>query len=134
MNGKTGGGRGWRRAGTLAAAAAVATATAACGVHASLGGRSVSAGPAIYRETLAYAHCMRAHGLPNFPIPSPAAGNGLPNVPMLSPSVGLHIRISRQLNPNSPAARADDACMHLLARGGVGMGGATAATASRPLR
>jgi anti-sigma-K factor RskA len=134
MNEKTGGSRGWRRAGALAAAAAVAVLTAACGVHASLGGDSASAGPATYRENLAYGRCMRAHGLPNFPIPNPSEGNGLPNVPMPKPSVGLHIRISRQLNPNSPAARANDACQHLLARGSEGMAGATAAAASRPLR
>jgi subtilase family serine protease len=65
---------------------------------------------------------MRAHGLPGFPNPNPSGG----------PSVHYQFRPSRSVqlngNPNSPAARANDACKHLLAGGITGM----AATASAP--
>jgi hypothetical protein len=99
MNDKTGGNRGLRRAGALAAAAAVAVLTAGCGVvHVHFG--SAPAGPATYQESLAYARCMRAHGLPDFPIPQPSEGF----------SIGGHF------SPNTRAGRANDACKHLLSR------------------
>jgi hypothetical protein len=98
---ETGGNRGPRRAGALAVVAAVAVLTAACGVvHVSFGG-SASKGPATYRANLAYAHCMHTHGVPNFPDPNPSQG----------------FSISGHLNGNSPLARANDVCMHLLPRG-----------------
>src|SRR5438552_16235217 len=92
MNGKTGGNRGPWRAAALAVAAAVAVLTTACGVvHVHFGSSgSASTGSAAYRAELAYAQCMRAHGLPNFPIPNPSGG----------PSVHQQVNI----NPNSPAA------------------------------
>lgn len=109
MNGKTGGNRSPRRAGVLAVVAVVAVLTAACGVvHVHIG----SAGSATYRADLAYAQCMRAHGLTKFPNPNSSGG------------------FSGQVNvkANSPATRANDACKHLLPRGS-----ATApATPSRP--
>ncbi len=104
MNGKTGGNQGPRRAAALAVVAAVAAATAACGVvhvHIGSSGGPAPAGPAAYRADLAYAHCMQTHGLPGFPNPSPSGG----------PSFQLNS------NPNSPAARANDACEHLLPAG-----------------
>jgi hypothetical protein len=71
----TRGGRGRRRppprpAGILAAAVTgTAVLLAACG-----GGPSAaSGGSRSYRNALAYAHCMRAHGVPGFPDP---ASNG----------------------------------------------------------
>src|SRR5215471_9638195 len=100
--GKTGGNRGPWRAAALAVAAAVAALTTGCGlvhVHLESSGSSASTGPAAYRAELAYARCMRAHGLPGFPNPYPPGG----------PSV--HYRLN--INPNSPAARANDACKHL---------------------
>jgi subtilase family serine protease len=117
MNGKTSGNRGPWRAAVLALAAAVAVLTTACGVvhvHFGSSGGSAPTGPATYREKLAYAQCMRAHGLPNFPIPNPSE----------------RVSISEHLNgnPNSPAARANDACKHLLPGGSTG----TAATAPVP--
>jgi hypothetical protein len=73
MNAGSGGSRrqrpaGLRRAGVLAAAAAgIALLAAACG------GSSGGTGPGIhqtaYQRELAYAECMRAHGLPGFPDP-----------------------------------------------------------------
>ena len=118
MNNKTGGRRDPRRAGALAVLTAVAVLATACSVvHVSSGG-SGSAEPTSYRAELAYAQCMRAHGLP-FPDPNPSGG----------PSMSAHLNG----NPDSPAARANDACKHLLARGGTEAGGATApATASPP--
>jgi subtilase family serine protease len=117
MSGKTGGTRGPRRAAALAVAAAVAVLITACGVvhvHFGSSGGSAPTGPVAYRAELAYAQCMRAHGLPRFPDPDPSGG----------PS--SHYRLNG--NPNSPAARANDACKHLLAGGSTG----TAATAPAP--
>ncbi len=76
MNGNTSGSRGLRRAGTLAVVAAVAVLATACGsaVHVGFSGGSASAGPAAFRANLAYAHCMRTHGVPNFPDPSQFIG------------------------------------------------------------
>jgi hypothetical protein len=107
MSGKTGATRGLRRAAALAVAAAVAVLTAGCGivhVHFGSSGGSASTGSAAYRAELAYAQCMRAHGLPGFPNPNPSGG------------ASAHVKV----NPDSPAARADDACKHLLAGGSTG--------------
>jgi subtilase family serine protease len=115
MSGKTGGNRAPRRAAALAVVAAVAVLTTACGVvHVHLGssGGSASTGSAAYRAELAYAQCMRANGLPGFPNPYPSGGRS------------VHVNVK----PNSPAARANDACKHLLAGGGTG----AAATAPAP--
>ena len=115
MNDRTGGTRLLRRGRALAVAAAVAVLTTACGVvHVHFGstGGSASTGSATYRAELAYAQCMRAHGLAGFPNPNPSGG----------PSVHHQVNIS----PNSPAARANAACKHLLHGGGTGTGGATA--------
>jgi subtilase family serine protease len=107
---KTGGNRGPRRA------AAVAVLTA-CGGGPSSSGGSASTEPATYRADLAYAQCMRTHGVPGFPDPNPSAG----------------ISISGQPPGTSPAARANEACEHLLPAGSTGTGGATGpATASPP--
>jgi subtilase family serine protease len=121
MNGKTGGNRGPRRAGTLALVAAVAVLATACGavhVHFGSSGSSAPAGPATYRAALAFAQCMRAHGLPNFANPSPSG-----NV-----SFGGHLTG----NPNSPAARANGICRHLLPGGNTGTGGSTASATPSP--
>ena len=120
MSGKTGGNRGRRRTAALAVATAVAVLTTGCGVvhvHFGSSGGSASAGSPTYQEELAYARCLRAHGLSGFPNPNPSGG----------PSI--HHQLNG--NPNSPAARANDACKHLLTGGRTGTGGATA-TASPP--
>jgi hypothetical protein len=71
-NGDTGGSRGRRRraglrqAGVLAAAVAgIALLAAACG-----GGSSAAAGSATRQQLLAYARCMRSHGVPDWPDPT----------------------------------------------------------------
>ena len=117
MNGKTGGNRRPRRAAALAVAATVAVLTTACGVvhvHFGSSGGSASTGPATYRAELAYAQCMRAHGLPSFPNPHPHPPGG--------PSEHVNV------NPNSPAGRANDACQHMLSAGGTGTGATAPAT------
>ena len=114
MNDMTGGSRGPRRAAALALVTAVAALTTACGVvhvHFGSSGGAAPAGSATYRAKLAYAQCMRAHGLPSFHNPDP------------HPSGGLSVHVN--VNPSSPAGRANDACRHLL-RGG------STATASPP--
>jgi hypothetical protein len=104
MNGNTGGRRG-RRAGALAVVAAVAMLTAACGaVHVSYSGGSASTGSATFRANLAYAQCMQTHGVPNFPDPANSSDS---------------FHVSGHPAGNSPVARANDACQHLLPRGDV---------------
>jgi hypothetical protein len=106
MNGKCGAGRDARRAGVLAVVVAVALSTAACGVHISLGADPAST--AGYQANLAYAHCMRSHGVPDFPIPSPGES--------------FHVSISGHPHgqkANNPRARANAACEHLLPPGSV---------------
>jgi subtilase family serine protease len=119
MNDKTGGSRGPRRAAALAVLAAVAGLTACGGsTSSSASPGSASAGSATYRADLAFATCMRTHGVPDFPDPKPSAAIG----------------ISGQPHGNGPAARAVDACRHLLTAGGTGTGsGAVPATGSPPI-
>jgi subtilase family serine protease len=110
--------RGPRRAAALAVVAAVAVLTA-CGGSPSSSGGSASTESATYRADLAYAQCMRTHGVPGFPDPNPSGG--------------ISISISGQPHANSPAARANDACEHLLPAGSTETGGVTEpATASSP--
>jgi subtilase family serine protease len=123
MNDKTGGSRGPRRAAARAVMAAVAVLATGCGmvhVHVGSSGGSAPGGPAAtYRADRAYAQCMRTHGVPGFPDPHPSGG--------------ISISISGHPHANSPAARANDACKHLLPAGSTGTGLATApAAASAP--
>jgi len=63
---------------------------------------------------------MRAHGLPGFPDPDPSG-----------PSGGPSFSVQLNGNPTSPAARAHDACKHMLP-GRRGTGGTAAPAAARP--
>jgi hypothetical protein len=64
---------------------------------------------------LAFANCMRSHGVPNFPDPN---GSG-PSVQLLGSSSGI--------NPQSPAFQsAQTFCQRLLPGGGPGSGPASA--------
>jgi len=92
-----------RLAAPLAVVIAVLVLTG-CAGSPSAAVRSAQPGPATYRADLAYAHCMRTHGVPGFPNPSPSGGFSISGHP-----VG-----------NSPAARANDTCQHLLHAGGTG--------------
>ncbi len=123
MNDKAGGSRSLRRAGALAVvAAAVAVLTAACGGSPSSSAGSASTGSATYRAELAFAQCMRTHGVPNFPDPNPSGG----------------FSVSGQLNgnPSGPAAQAHNACRHLLPSGSAttGTGSVTQAQLNQALK
>ena len=115
MNARTGGNRGPRCAAALVIGAAVAVLTA-CGGSPSSSGGSAQAGSATYRADLAYAQCMRTHGVRGFPDPNPSGG----------------FSISGHPQGNSPAARANDACEHLLPAGSTRAGSGTAAAAASP--
>jgi hypothetical protein len=103
MSGETSSNRSLRCARALAAVAAAAVLTAGCGVvhvhFGSSGGLSPTE-PGTYQQQLAYAQCVRSHGLPDFPLPSPSAAGGF----------------SRRMtaSPGSSAARANAACAQLL--------------------
>ncbi len=106
----------WRRlrsGGLLVATLlAVATLTAACaggpsgpGVAKNSSTTSTTAGSSSggssYQSELAYAACVRSHGVSNFPDPSPSGGFTITN------------------NPNDPQLQAaQQACGHLLPGGG----------------
>lgn len=78
-------------------------ALAGCG---SSGKPSASAGSNGYTSFLHFSQCMRTHGVPNFPDPSPSGG-------------GIHIDIGSGLDPLSPAFEsAQQTCKHLLPGGG----------------
>jgi hypothetical protein len=68
-----GGGQGWHRrarAGILAAAlAGIAVLAVACGGEPPAGSGPGS-GQTAYQQALAYAQCMRSHGVPSFPDPT----------------------------------------------------------------
>ena len=83
------------------------------------GSSPASAESATYLAELAYAQCMRTHGVPGFPEPNPSRNF----------SVGGQVTA----NPGSPAARAIAACEHLLPGASTGTSGATPpATAGSP--
>jgi hypothetical protein len=103
MNQGTGDGRRrarrWR-AGVLAAVAGMAVLVAACGG----GGSSAAGGSSPYQQAVAYAQCMRAHGVPGFPDPD-SKGNFIIKGPELGGSAGQY-------------RSADESCRHLLPNGG----------------
>jgi hypothetical protein len=90
------------RVAALVALAAAALLTAACGGSAGTAGSS-GAGHAALAEALAFAHCMRSHGTPDYPDPNSSG------VFLVNPS--NHARFDA---PESTRA----ACQHLLPRKG----------------
>jgi hypothetical protein len=110
MNHKTSLRRGLGRASALGVVAAVTLLTTGCIVHVHFGSSASTAQPP-YPAELAYAQCMRTHGVPNFPDPSPSGSSSY----------------SEQLSgsPGSPVARANDACKHLLTGSSTATNGAT---------
>jgi hypothetical protein len=68
---------------------------------------TAAAGSAIYQKAIGYAHCMRQHGIPNFPDPLPNGGF------LLGPSVtgGAHGQVSPQYQA------AENACAALSPTG-----------------
>jgi hypothetical protein len=112
MNGKTGP----RLAGAVIVMAAVTLLTAGCVVHVHFGSSAAPTAQPPYGARLAYAQCMRSHGVPDFPDPSPSG------------------TFSAQVtgNPGSPTARANGICKHLLPGGSTGPAGATASATASP--
>jgi hypothetical protein len=93
---------------SIVAAAAVSLLAAGCG-----GGSSTTAGTATaatQNGALAYARCMRSHGVPNFPDPTSSGGNDKEAI------VGALQRVD-----NSQAEAAQTACVHVNG-GGPGTG------------
>src|SRR5215469_8868125 len=89
------------RAGVLVAAAAVLglLVTACGGSGGSPGGTAAVGGSVAYQHALAYARCMRSHGVPGFPDPT---------------SQGEIIEIGRMGGSAAQNAAAQRACLHLL--------------------
>jgi hypothetical protein len=104
MNDKTGGNRGPRRAGLLAAAAAIAVLATACGSSA-----PSSASAPTYAQELALAQCMRTHGEPDFPDPSASGSYTLTSNGSIEGAGGSSIDID-----SSQAQAAYGDCRHLL--------------------
>ena len=92
----------------VAVLAAVAVLTAACsGGPASTAGSS-GASQGGLAQALAFAHCMRSHGAPNFPDPEPDGSGGFVKKPILESAFNA-----------SPSARA--ACAHLMPKQALGL-------------
>jgi hypothetical protein len=103
--------RGWPHwAAILAALTGTALLTAACGASAS-GNTSANADPTAtgrptqFQQDLAFAQCMRSHGVTDFPDPNPGGGFG-------------GATYSVRNNPHFTTATS--ACRHLLPNGGAG--------------
>ena len=94
-----------RLAGALAAIAGIALLAAACGSGSSTPAASASSatgGGTNYQKEVAFAHCMRSHGMPDFPDPRQS----------LSPGQG------RQIKSDPQFRTASGDCRHLLPNGG----------------
>jgi hypothetical protein len=81
----------------------IALLTAACGGSPS----SAAGGSTQYQKALAYAQCMRSHGVPNFPDPD-------------SQGQFPQIQIGRNGVSQQAVLSAQNACRHLLPNGGAG--------------
>jgi hypothetical protein len=107
MKSDTGRGRGRSRPAILAVLLVMTPLTAACGGTADgAGGSSSTRASTLYQEELAVAHCMRSHGVPNFP--DPPANGSLPGVSPDSLGVSNSVYQSalnacRQLAPDAAA-------------------------------
>lgn len=106
MNDKAGGHRAPRRAGALAAAAAVAVLTAACSAQTSTSYPAGPAGSTTYRQDIAFVQCMRSHRQWNSPDPPPGGA-----IILQVPKNGARGK------SGGPFSQAVDACKHLLPRG-----------------
>ena len=106
MNEKTCGTWGARRAVALAAVlAAAALLTAACSSPSpGDGGTASTVESATYRANIAFAQCMRTHGVPNFPDPGPSTNFTVSGAPEGAAA-------------NTPSGKAYDNCAHLLPNG-----------------
>lgn len=100
-----------RRLRIVAAAAGCALAIAACGSASPTDSGSGLTANSKKAGALAFAKCMRSHGVANFPDPQ-VTGN---SIQILGPNSGINVR--------SPAFQsAQTSCKHLLPGGGPGSG------------
>ena len=118
MNDRAGGRWRWcrawpRQAGVLAgagilllAAACSSGSSASAGSPLNPGSSSSTGGSSAAQQELAYAQCMRSHGVANFPDPNPQGGFG----------------DTTQVQSNPNYASADSTCKSLLPNGGTGKG------------
>ncbi|MGH3288328.1 MAG: hypothetical protein ACRDPD_27215 [Streptosporangiaceae bacterium] len=107
MNEKICGTRGLRCVGALAVVAAAALLTAACSAPSSPsvgGGGTSTAESAAYRANIAFAQCMRTHGVPSFPDPGPSTDFHVSGGPVHGA-------------PTSTLGKAYSDCSHLLPNG-----------------
>lgn len=93
--------------GRLAAAAALAVLATACG-----GSTSSSAGAPTYAQEVAFAQCMRGHGVPDFPDPNSLGGYTLTNNGSIEGAGGAAVDIN-----SSQAQKAYGDCRHVLPGG-----------------
>jgi hypothetical protein len=108
MNNKTAGSQVARRAGVPAAVAVAVVLATACGVPQVQVATSGN-GPGTLRAERAYARCMRAHGVPDFPMPTRSGQV-------------FHITGRPKGKVTGFRARANSTCEHLLPRGSVTTG------------
>jgi hypothetical protein len=108
MNEKICGTRGLLRMGVLAVVATAALLTAACSAPASPsvggGGTASTTESAAYRANIAFAQCMRTHGVPSFPDPGPSTNFQVSGGPVHGA-------------PTTTLGRAYSTCSHLLPSG-----------------
>lgn len=107
-----------RRVAPLVAVVVIALLASGCG-----GGSGARQSPAQFRhDFIAFAACMRSHGLSGYPDPRFSTG-----------ADGLQVKISPgALNPDTPAFRsADGACHQFLARGGLPNASSAAGASAR---
>jgi hypothetical protein len=96
------------RAGVLAVTAALGLLAAACsGSSSAGGGGSSSAGGSAHSQALAYASCVRSHGVPDFPDPSSSGEFNKATLTQLAAS-------------DSQYQAATQTCGHLLPNSGGG--------------
>ncbi len=109
MNEATGGRRRWcrpPRAGVLAVMAGIVMLAAACGGSPSSTSDTGVSGQ--FQQNLAFAQCMRSHGLPDFPDPN-ANGQGFgnqedANQEQSNPHFGTAYSACRHLLPSAPSS------------------------------
>ena len=92
-----------RLAGALAAMAGIALLAAACGSGSSTPSASASSatgGGTNYQKAVAFAHCMRSHGMPDFPDPRQSLGPGQGRQIKSDPRFGTASADCRYLQPN----------------------------------
>jgi hypothetical protein len=88
----------------------------ACGASSKSGGSSASRS---YSQVVRFSRCMRAHGVPNFPDPTPGGG--------------IQFSASLGISPFSPAFKTAQHACHGLLPGGLAPGKASAQQKARVL-